>query len=214
MRTVLVTGFGPFGRERDNPSGAIAESLDGREVAGARIFGRVLPVATDRVASVLATTLDDVAPDIVIVTGVAPGRTAPAVERVAVNVRDFSISDVEGRSPVDEPVITDGPTAYLSTLPLKAILQAWRTAAMPGYVSNTAGTYVCNQVFYLARHLVGPGTPCGLLHIPNAAENVSLGSPPAPSLPLAFIERAVVLAVATTLTHRGADLPIKAGEVN
>jgi len=212
VSTVLVTGFGAFGEETSNPSGALAARLDGSRAGEAQIAGRVLPVATGRVEAELAAAIASTRPDIVIVTGVAPGRTAPALERVAVNVRDFPLTDIDGACPVDEPVVPAGPDAYLTTLPVKAVLSAWRTAGVPGYVSNTAGTYVCNQVFYLARHLTrASAARCGLVHLPTVPERAARGAVPLPSLPLGMLERAVRLAAAVTAAHAGADLTLAAG---
>jgi pyroglutamyl-peptidase len=212
MSTVLVTGFGAFGEETSNPSGALAERLDGSRAGEAQIAGRVLPVATGRVEAELAAAIASTRPDIVIATGVAPGRAAPALERVAINVRDFPVADIDGACPVDEPVVPAGPDAYLSTLPVKSVLSAWQAAGLPGYVSNTAGTYVCNQVFYLARHLTrANATRCGLVHLPVVPERAARDTVPLPSLPLDMLERAVRLAVTVTVTHAGADLTLAAG---
>lgn len=89
---------------------------------------------------------------------------------------------------------------------------AWRAAGMPGYVSNTAGTYVCNQVFDLARHLTrASAIRCGLVHLPAVPERAARDAAPLPSLPLDMLERAVRLAVAVTATHPGPDLTLAAG---
>lgn len=216
MSTVLVTGFGDYADEADNPSGSIARRLDGLRVDGSDIVGVVLPVDTATVEAALAAALDRACPDVVVVTGVAPGRTAPALERVALNVRDFPIPDTDGREPVDEPVVADGPPAYLSTLPIKAVLDRWHRAGLPGYVSNTAGTYLCNQTFYLARHLTaGTAVRAGMVHIPVLpARAAGPAHPPLPSLPLDLIDQAVRSAISVAATHVGPDLRIGAGAIS
>jgi pyroglutamyl-peptidase len=212
MKHVLVTGFGAYAEESQNPSGLIAERLDGHVGEGVQIHGRVLAVGTNLVEPALAAAIEEVAPDVVVITGVTPGRAAPAVERVAINVRDFPIVDVEGHMPIDEPVAADGPPAYFSTLPTKAILARWREDGIPGYLSNTAGTYVCNQTFYLARHLTRSTTiRAGLVHIPSSTANAVASLPPPPALPLDVLERAVRLAALVAATHDGADLRFSAG---
>lgn len=212
MTTVLVTGFGPFAEDAANPSGIIAGRLDGTTHDGVRIAGRVLPVATEQVRALLAAAIDELRPDAVVITGVTPGRAAVAAERVAINVRDFPIGDVDGLAPVDEPIAAAGPAAYLSTLPIKAILTAWRAAGIPAFVSNTAGTYVCNQTFYLARHLTAAsGARAGLVHIPSATPTAAAMTVPSPSLPLDVLEYAVRLAAVTAATHAGDDLRLGAG---
>jgi pyroglutamyl-peptidase len=153
-----------------------------------------------------------------VVTGVAPGRAAPALERVAVNVRDFPIPDVDGLNPIDEPVVDGGPDAYLSTLPVKAILARWRHDGIPGYVSNTAGAFLCNQIFYLARHLTREGPAiAGLVHIPvgpDRAARMARASLPPPSLPLDLLEQAVGLAAVVAASHEGPDLRLAAGAIS
>jgi pyroglutamyl-peptidase len=211
-RTVLVTGFDDYGEETDNPSGALARRVDDRTVDGVRIHGCVLPVASQRVQSALTEAIRQVEPAVVIVTGIAPGRFAPAMERVAVNVLDFPIPDVDQHAPIDERVVVDGPSAYLSTLPVKAILARWLVEEIPGYVSNTAGTFVCNQTFYLARHLLaGTSVTAGLLHIPATPKRAVATAAPMPSMALELLERAVLSAAVVAATHEGPDLRLRAG---
>lgn len=216
--TVLVTGFDAFGEETDNPSGAIAGDLDGAQLAGESIHGIVLPVATERVSDLLHEALQRVEPDLLIVLGVATGRSAPSVERLAANVLDFPIPDVDGRRIVDRPVVEDGPTAYLSELPIKAIVADWQAAGIPGSVSNTAGTYLCNQVFYLARHLTAAtGCRAGLIHLPCTPEAVAgrqRADAPVSTMELDTMTRAVRGAVQTSVRHRGADIELGWGALH
>lgn len=149
--------------------------------------------------------------DVVLATGVAPGRPAVGIERVAVNVRDFPIEDVDGQQPIDRPVVPGGPVAYLSTVPVKAVVAAWRKAGIPGFVSNTSGTYLCNQVFYLARHLTdGTAVRAGFLHVPVAA-HAAAGDPPPPSQSLDQVVEAVRAGVHVAATHAGPDVELVAG---
>ncbi|MFE9328467.1 peptidase C15 [Nocardia sp. NPDC052278] len=216
MNRVLVTGFGAYGQEADNPSGLIARRLDGQRIDGYDIMGCVLPVDTAAVRGALSEAIGSACPEVIVVTGVAPGRTAPALERVAINVRDFPIADNDGRTPVDEPVEPGAPAAYLSTLPIKAIVDGWRRVGIPGYVSNTAGTYLCNQTFYLARHLAqGSSARAGMLHIPvTPTRAVATGAPPPPSMTLDQLEDAVRLAISITTRHVGPDLRIGGGAIS
>lgn len=215
MTVALITGFGAFGDETTNVSGSLAASLDGRRLDDVRCVGCVLPVAGERVGATLLAAVEQAQPDILIVTGVAPGRAAPALERVAINVRDFPLADVDGACPVDEPVVTGGPEAYFSTLPIKAVLAAWRRAGIPGYVSNTAGTYVCNQTFYLARHITAAsGIRCGLVHLPVDPPRAAAEAFPPPSLPIDILERSVACAVTVTAAHQGEDVVLGAGALS
>ena len=211
--SVLVTGFGPYGDQTNNPSQLLARALNGRRFAGESVTGVVLPVATGQVGPALAKAIDNARPRLVVALGVAPGRTAPALERVAVNVRDFPIPDTDGALPVDEPIIVDGPDAYLATLPVKKILSAWQNAGLPGYVSNTAGTYLCNQVFYLISHRARQdGFRAGFIHLP--AVPAWQTTVPAPSMSLEPMEQAVQIAVAVAAGHDGPDLSLGAGAVS
>jgi pyroglutamyl-peptidase len=202
MSNVLITGFGAFAESEDNPSGTIATQLDGWSRDGVRIRGLVLPVSSATVGRLLEDAIERVHPDVVMITGVTPGRSMVAVERVAINVLDFPIPDIDRITAIDEPVVVGAPSAYFSMLPVKAILAEWQRRKIPAYVSNSAGTYVCNQTFFLARHLTeGKPAIAGLVHIP----------PPGGTLDLARLEEAVCAAAVVAATHRGADLRLAAG---
>lgn len=189
--TVLVTGFGPFGEVRENPSAALVARLDGEEIAGAVVRGAILEVATERVGGQLAAAIAEHRPAVVLGTGVAAGRSALALERVAVNVRDFTIADVDGVQLSDAPVVEGAADGLLATLPLRAMLAACREAEVPAYLSLTAGTYVCNQLFYLAA-LAGrrEGFTAGFLHLPLSPQAAPPGAAtPPPTMELATMER-------------------------
>jgi pyroglutamyl-peptidase len=110
----------------------------------------------------------------VIATGLGPGRSDISIERVAINVNDARIPDNLGEQPIDTAVVVGGPAAYFSTLPIKAMVKALRDAGVAASVSQTAGTFVCNQVFYLLQHaLVGTDVRSGFIHVPNLPEQVA-----------------------------------------
>lgn len=214
-RPILLTGFGPFGGDPVNPSAQVAAALDGTDVCR-RVVADVLPVARAGVAERLPRLFQEVDPALVLLLGLANGRSAPAVERVALNVLDFPIADNDGAQPVDEPVVPAGPAAYLASVPVKAILAAWQEAGLPGYVSNTAGTYVCNATFYLASHLgAARAIPVGLVHLPYLPEQAGRdGATPAPSMALDMQVECVRVALRAAVTHIGQDLAIAAGAVS
>lgn len=192
---VLITGFEPFGDQPVNPSALVARALHGRRLAGRNLEGVVLPCVFGRALRELKRHLRRVQPELVICLGQAGGRSAVAVERVAINVDDARMPDNAGRSPIDEPIAARGPVAYWSTLPIKAIVRALREADIPAEVSQTAGTFVCNHVFYgLMRRLAGR-KHCrgGFIHIPFMTGQGE------PSLPLEVMVNAIELAVATSL---------------
>jgi pyroglutamyl-peptidase len=165
---VLLTGFEPFGDRTENASELAARALDGRVVAGRTIVGRVLPVSFAGATPALRALLRDVDPELVICTGEAD-RPAVCVERIAINVADARIRDNAGAQPIDEPIEPDGPAARWSTLPLKPIVAAIAARGVAVAVSETAGTFVCNHVFYGLMHALAqrPGVRGGFVHVPT-----------------------------------------------
>ncbi|PRZ03465.1 pyroglutamyl-peptidase [Isoptericola sp. CG 20/1183] len=204
---VLVTGFEPFDGAAVNESweavrclrAAWADEQRAEELVVAR-----LPVSFRGAPALLHRLLAEHSPQVVVCVGLAAGSRAVRLERVAVNVVDARIPDAAGRAPVDEPVVADGPVAYLSSLPLKAALASVRGTGVPVAVSNTAGTYVCNATFYaLAHALAATDVRAGFVHVP-AADVV----------PVAGSARALAAVVRTAADHRAGridDLVLAAG---
>ena len=198
--TILVTGFGRFASVERNPSALIAGDLDGARIGGHEVAGRVLPVSAETTAGAVRAALTETEPDIVLLLGVAPSRVALAAERVAVNVLDFDEPDDDGALPVDAPIELDGPAAYLATLPLRAIVKAWHEAGIPGYLSHTAGTYLCNAALYTALHATaGEPLAVGFIHLPSLPAEVAGRRPPEPSMPLETQIEGVRIALEATV---------------
>lgn len=184
MTTVLLTAFEPFEGQPVNASwSAVRGVADGWDepAEGAALVTALLPVSFARAPRRLAELLAEVRPDLVVCVGEAGGRSAVGVERVAVNVQDARIPDEDGAQPVDLPVVPGGDVAHLSSLPVKACLAAVLAAGVPGEVSNTAGTYVCNTVAYALADLLAagraPGARGGFVHVPRLPEQVPEGAP-------------------------------------
>jgi pyroglutamyl-peptidase len=211
LPTVLLCGFDAFGGSALNPSGMAVQALDGQVVAGHRIHGVQLPTVFGLSLDVLREALARFRPALVVCCGQAGGRAAVSLERVAINVDDARIADNAGAQPVDTPVVAGGPAAYFSTLPIKAMLQALQAEQLPVEVSQTAGTFVCNHVFYgLMHELAQPGHEGlrgGLIHLPWLAGQGE------PSLPLERIVHALNVAIACTLTTP-LDIRRGAGSLN
>jgi pyroglutamyl-peptidase len=201
MKTVLLAGFEPFGGGKLNPSQEIARALDARVIAGRRVVGAVLPCVFGASVTELRRLLRAHRPELVICIGQAGGRAGITPERVAINLDDARIADNAGRRPIDRPVVRGGPVAYWSTLPVKAIVAAVRRRGIPASVSQTAGTFVCNHVFYgLMRALARRrGVRGGFVHVPFLPGQAAGGQP---SLPLATMIEAVAIAVETALLRR------------
>lgn len=168
MQTVLLTGFEPFDQDRVNPSWDAVHLLDGVLLApDVQIVARRLPCAFATAGECLTRLISEWRPAMVIATGLGPARSDISIERVAINVNDARIPDNLGARPIDTAVVEGGPAAYFSTLPIKAMVQAVREVGIAASVSQTAGTFVCNQVFYLLQHaLVGTAVRSGFIHVP------------------------------------------------
>lgn len=209
--SVLVTGFDPFGGSAVNPSWDAIHALDGRMVGGHRIIGAELPTVFGASLQRLEALMDQHQPRLVICTGQAGGRGAISLERVAINVNDARIPDNAGAKPIDVPIVPDGPAAYFATLPIKAMLQALLDAGVRAEVSQTAGTFVCNQTFYGLMHLLArprwQGVRGGLIHVPWLPEQGQ------PSMLLKDIVRGLELAIACALSTRD-DIRKEAGALN
>ena len=165
---ILLTGFEPFGQESLNPSWeAVAEVPDYFE--NSEVIKVRLPVSFKKATEMLEQAVIMYRPDVALCVGQAGGRFEINIERVAINLADSSKADNDGYCPVDTPLRTDAPDAYFSNLPVKQLVEAVRKAGIPAVVSNSAGAYVCNSVFYTAMHLVHtrhPSMKAGFIHIP------------------------------------------------
>lgn len=212
--TVLLLGFEPFGDDAGNPGWEAVRLLDGEHVLGRRIVAACLPVTFGESLRQLQAHIDELAPELVIVVGLAGGRSRLSLERVAINVDDARIPDNAGACPIDCPVVDGGPAAYFSNLPIKAMLAALRDAGIPAEVSQTAGTYVCNHVFYGLMHALRrrPGVRGGFIHVPYLPSQAT-HRPGAPSLPAATVAEGLRIAVQTALDTEQ-DLHIAAGAVH
>jgi pyroglutamyl-peptidase len=210
---ILLTGFEPFAGDALNPSGLVCRALHGQRVAHATVHAVELPCVFGRALQVLDEALAATPAVLVVALGLAAGRAEISVERVAINVDDARIPDNAGGQPVDTPVVEGGPAAWFSTLPVKAIVAALREAGLPAAVSQTAGTFVCNHVFYGLQHrLAGTGVRSGFVHVP-LIDALAHAHPGVPTLPLDELVRGVRIALEVALTHEGADLAMAAGVV-
>lgn len=199
--TALVTGFAPFGGEPVNPSQLIAQELHGRTIAGHRVVGAILPTEFATSLDTLKELLARHKPALVLALGQAGGRAEISLERIAVNLIDARIPDNAGTQPVDVAVVENAPNAYFSTLPLKAMLAGLRQAGIPAALSHSAGTFVCNQVFFGLAHLLKRrrGMRGGFIHVPYLPEQAARHAG-APSLALPVMIEAMRLCLQIALT--------------
>ncbi|MFE7331256.1 hypothetical protein ACFU8W_41350 [Streptomyces sp. NPDC057565] len=218
---ILVTGNGAFGisaartelHYADNPSSAVALALDGEEIGGHRVVARSLAWDRRPEEALLPLLGDGAPPAAVISCGVFSGRTTVTVERTAVNVEDFQFAE-DGRRPAGDPLYPDGPAAYLSTLPIKAMTTAMREAGVPALISNSASTHGCNAVMYTALHLAalrGLTTRCGFIHLPDTPEHVARIGHNGPSMDLA-LQISALRAGVTAVAANPSDIRVPANE--
>jgi pyroglutamyl-peptidase len=214
MKPLLVTGFEPFGGERINPSAEVARALHSRTIARAPVIGLVLPCVFGASIETLCTALDTHRPQLVLALGQAAGREGFTLERIAINLDDARIADNAGAQPIDLPVVARGPAAYFTTLPIKAMVAALRDAGHSASVSHSAGTFVCNHVFYGLQHALKRrrGVRGGFMHLPCLPEQTAPKSN-TPSLPLPTMISGVASALAAALSSR-ADLLASEGALD
>jgi pyroglutamyl-peptidase len=203
MKKVLLTGFEPFGGETTNPALEAVKRLDGSRIEEYTVISRELPTVFGESIERLKASIEEVQPDIIICVGQAGGRPDITVERVAINVDDARIADNKGQQPVDTPVIEGGPAAYWSTLPIKAMVRRMRDSGIPASVSQTAGTFVCNHIFYALMHQLASSFKKrrgGFIHIPFLPEQAA-HHPGNPSMSLEQITKAIEIGIETAISY-------------
>lgn len=213
---ILLTGFEPFGGESVNPSWLAAKAA--ADILGAEGFDAnavELPCVFGESLAALDAALARHQPELVVCAGQAGGRASISVERVAINCDDARIPDNAGNRPVDRPVVAEGPAAYFSALPIKAALHALISVGIPAEISQTAGTYVCNHVFYGLMQRIAQADGAirgGFVHVPFSTDQVA-ERPDQPSLPVHVMAQALAVVVRTGLARRE-DLPLAAGAIH
>lgn len=192
MKHLLITGFDPFGGASVNPSWEAVSRLPDT-VGGYRLTKLQIPTVFGLAADTVLTAASRDMPDVILCVGQAGGRDAVTPERVALNIASASICDNAGNRPVEEPIVPDGPDGIFSTVPVRAMADSIAAAGLPGKISNTAGTFVCNDTLYrLLHHYAGTATRVGFLHVPHLPEQAQNG---APCMALSSITAALTAAI-------------------
>lgn len=213
-RPVLVTGFEPFGGEDTNPSWEVCRALPAA-IGRAPLETLLVPTQFRLAIEETAAAIERANPRLVILLGQAGGRACLSVERVAINVDDARIADNAGSQPVDEPVAPAGPAAYFASVPVKAMTAAIREAGIPAEVSNSAGTFVCNHLFYGVLHFLaasGRDARAGFIHVPWL-ESQAVARPGEPAMALATMVRGVEAAIVAAL-ETATDVKMAAGTLD
>ncbi|GAA3147913.1 pyroglutamyl-peptidase I [Planomonospora alba] len=203
----LLTGFEPFDGAAVNPSWEAVRLVPGVQTA-------LLPCEFGTSLERLRAVMLEYEPEVVVCVGQAGGRADVTVERVALNLDDARIPDNAGEQPVDRPVVPGGPAAYFATLPVKACVAAARKAGVPASVSHSAGTFVCNHVFYGLMHLIAtefPQVRGGFVHVPFTPGQVLDHA--GPSMPSALVAEALTAIVTAAVMVRD-DLRLTGGSLH
>ena len=189
MKKLLITGFDPFDGATINPSWEAVKLLPDT-IGEYEIHKLQIPTVFDLAPRTVLEAAEKLQPDVIISVGQAGTRPAITPERIGINVRDARITDNAVISPKDESIVPSGPDGYFSTLPVKAMIAAISDAGIPASISNTAGTFVCNDVLYsLLHHFADTDTRCGFIHVPWLPEQGE------PSLPLETTAKALEIAI-------------------
>lgn len=173
MKTFLLTGFEPFNSMPLNPSAAVAEYFSNYSLNGIRVISAILPVIFGKSGEKIISLIEQTHPDAVLSLGLEVGQIALKLERIALNLNDSRIPDNQGNCPKNQPIVQNGLLAYQATFPLIQIKDALLKNKIPAIISNYAGTYVCNHVFYITLHYLKhqkKRTPCGFVHLPATPE--------------------------------------------
>lgn len=210
---VLITGFDPFGGESINPALEAVKLLPST-ISGAEVIKIEIPTVFRKALEHIEAAIEKHNPDIVISIGQAGGRFGITPERVAINIDDARIEDNEGNQPIDLPIYEDGQSAYFSSLPIKAMVKEMSENGIPGSVSNTAGTFVCNHVMYGILYLVDkkyPNIKGGFIHVPFIPNQV-ITKPNTPSMSLSDISKGLELCIKAAVENNN-DVKIVGGTI-
>lgn len=217
-KTVLLTGFDAFDGASVNSSWLAVSALHGRTIEGCKIVAARLPTTFANSIEELARLVVLHQPSLIICTGQAGNRSAISIERIAININDARVPDNLGAQPVDQPVIKGGSAAYFASLPIKSMLLKLQNAGLKAEISQTAGTFVCNHVFYGLMHLLEASagtsraanlqiTRGGFIHLPCLPEQGE------PSMTLSNLVSALEICVSSTLLN-SCDIACGAGHIS
>jgi pyroglutamyl-peptidase len=197
---ILLTGFEPFGGSDINPSEQVVKTLAQDPPPGIQLTTAILPVDKENGPAHLLHTIQEHSPQAVLALGEARSRAVITIERVGLNLMDYSIPDNQGNQITDQPIIKDGSAAYFTTLPTRAIKDALQKAGIPAQLSLSAGAFLCNQVIYTMLHYLShhsPQTPAGFIHLPSLPQQIATDQPPIPSMHLDTMTQAISIALQT-----------------
>lgn len=213
---ILVTGFDPFGQDTINPALEAVKQLP-NEILGASIIKLEIPTMFHQSSKVVNLAIQQQQPDIVVHIGQAGGRFGITPERIAINLDDARIADNSSQQPIDQLIAENGPAAYFSQLPVKAMVANMQEVGIPATVSNSAGTFVCNHIMYQTLHYCQMNYPqiqSGFIHVPYLPQQVA-DKASLPSMDLKTIVQGLVISIETIITYQGhADIKTVGGSLH
>ncbi len=187
MKRILLTGFEPYGNTPTNPAEQVALRLDGQSEEGFAVSSRILPNTFFKCIEAVKKAITEIRPESVVMLGEFPGRSMITVERIAQNLNDgarYGLLDNEENRLQDRMTAPDGPAAYYSTLPIRAMVKAMRDQGIPSDISDAPGTFCCNHLMYGVLHYLATeraSVRAGYIHLPAlpvvAALPENLGMP-------------------------------------
>ncbi len=203
MKKVLLTGFDPFGQDTINPALELVKKMTTENIPGVELTTIRLPVIFGEAITELIAKIEQIKPDLILSVGQAAGRIVISIERIGLNMNDTDHPDNAGNTPRDELIAENGPAAYFTTINVRKTYQEIKKASIPVVISNTAGTYVCNNLVYGALHYLAENNlkeiKYGFIHIPYLPSQAAEKSKPFASLPLELIEKAVRIAISVNI---------------
>jgi pyroglutamyl-peptidase len=209
---VLVTAFDPFDTDKVNPAFEAVKLLPA-EIAGAAITTLEVPTVFAKGAAIMEAKMREINPDLVICVGQAGGRAHVTLERVAINLIEARVKDNAGNQPFDAAIKEDGENAYFTNLPLKAMVANMHAKGLPGSISYTAGTFVCNEIMYQLLYLIEKeftNVRGGFIHVPFSPDQTITRPVGTPCMSLETIADSLVAAIEAAVTH-DADISGNAG---
>lgn len=202
---VMISGFEPFGGSSINPTERLIEDINGEMLEGVEIQTILLPVHYDECAEKLIEAMRIYKPDAVICCGLAAGRTSITPERVAVNVKDIApdapYADNQGSRPQDQPINPTGPDGLFSSLPIRAMVNRLKEQGIPAAISDTAGTFICNNTMYSVLDYIRENewpTLAGFVHFPASTE-MAVHKPNLPAMAQTTMLQALRVIIQTTI---------------
>ena len=210
-KRVVLTGYEPWAHASSNPTLDLLDRAKERNLPNIELVTISIPIEDGKISKIVDDALTEYEPAVWVSLGLYPGLSVIGIERTAANVRDFPVPDNVGSQPFDEPIFSEGPYAYKATLPIKSIVKTLTSHSIPAKVSNSASTYLCNQIMYSALHLINKknmNSRAGFIHVPYTPEYVASASYPEheyPSMSLDMMADAVCFAL-TTATECDEDI--------